>query len=120
MLGYKLINSGLNDLNVRAICQDVGTGISAAGTDQSGATGLTDILNGVSTVAAGAGVILYVGSAGDCQLVYNGGANGLKIYPPSGAKINGLATNAPMVLSTNTTCEFWFLSQTQVIGVLSA
>ena len=120
MLGYKLFASGLNTLNVASIVQDVGTAISAAGTDQSGATTLTNTLNGLGTVAAGAGVVLFGGSAGDCQIVYNGGANAVKVYPPSGAKINGLPTNTAHTLATNTACEYWFLSATQFVGVLSA
>lgn len=120
MLGFKLFASGLNPLSVGAICNDVGTAISAAGTAQGTATALTNALNGIGTVASGAGVVLYAGSAGDCQLVYNGGANAVKVYPPSGAKINGLATDAPHLLATNTACEYWFLSATQVVGVLSA
>jgi hypothetical protein len=120
MLGWKLFGSGLNTLSVGAIVQDVGTGISAAGTTQGTATELTNALNGISTVAASSGVRLYAGSTGDSQIVYNGGANPVRVYPPTGAKINGLATNAPHVLVTNTACEFWFLSSTQVVGVLSA
>ena len=120
MLGWKLFGSGLNTLQVASMCQDVGTAISAAGTTQGTATALTNILNGITTAAAGSGVVLYAGSAGDCQLVYNGGASAVNVYPPSGAKINGLATNAPHLLATNTTCEYWFLSATQLIGVLSA
>lgn len=120
MLGFKIFGSGLNPLSVGAICNDVGTSISAAGTGQSTATALTNTLNGVGTVAAGAGIVLYAGSGGDCQLVYNGGANPVRVYPPSGAKINGLAANAPHILATNTACEYWFLSSTQVFGVLSA
>ena len=53
-------------------------------------------------------------------MIYNGGANALTVYPPSGAKINGLATNAGMLLATNTACEFYCLSTTQWTGILSA
>lgn len=120
MLGYKLFGSGLNTLNVASICQDVGTAISAAGTTQGTATALVNTLNGIGTVASGSGVILYAGSAGDCQLVYNGGANAVMVYPPSGARINGLVTNTAHILATNTACEYWFMSSTQVVGVLSA
>ena len=120
MLGYKLFGSGLGTLSVGAIVQDVGTAISAAGTTQGTATALVNTLNGVSSVAEGAGVVLYAGSAGDCQLVYNGGANAVKVYPPSGAQINGLAANVPHTLAVRTACEYWFLSSTQVVGVLSA
>lgn len=120
MLGYKLFGSGLNSLSVGAIVQDVGTAISAAGTTQGTATALTNTLNGLGTVAAGTGVVLYAGSAGDCQLVYNGGANPVNVYPPSGARINQMATDVPHLLPINTAAEYWFLSTTQVVGVLSA
>lgn len=120
MLGYKLFGSGLSDLAVSAICNDVGTSISAAGSTQSGATALVNTVNGISTVAAGAGVILYAGSAGDWQVVYNGGANAVKVYPPSGARINAMVTNTAHVLATQTVCQYWFMSSTQVVGVLSA
>ncbi len=91
--------------------------VSAAGTVQGDATVLTSLVNFVSTVAANAGVIL---SAGPSQLVYNGGANTLKVYPPSGAKINQVTTNSPIVLAINTAIQFWYVSATQWIGVLSA
>ena len=120
MLGYKVFAAGLNSTAVAAIVLDVGTGLSAAGTTQGTATALTNALNGITTAAAGSGVVLYAGSAGDCQIVYNGGANAVRVYPPSGARINGLATDAAHLLATNTACEYWFLSATQVVGVLSA
>jgi len=120
MLGFKLFGSGLTTLAVASICQDAATGISAAGTTQGTATALTNTLNGLGTVAAGTGVVLYAGSAGDCQIVYNGGANPVNVYPPSGAKINQIAANLPHVLAVNTACEYWFFSSTQVVGVLSA
>ena len=120
MLGFKLFGSGLSDLAVSAIGNDVNAAITAAGTDQAGATELTNCLNSVTTVAASSGVRLYAGSAGDWQLVYNGGANPLKVYPPTSAQINGLTANLPHTLSVRTGCLFFFLSSTQVVGVLSA
>lgn len=120
MLGFKLFSSGLSDLAVSAIGNDVNAAISAAGTDQAGATELTNCLNGVTTVASASGVRLYSGSAGDWQLVFNGGANPLRVYPFTGAKINQLAANSPHVLQMNTACVYFTLSTTQVVGVLSA
>ncbi len=95
----------------------VGTAISAAGTTQGTATSLTAAVNYVSTVGAGAGVIL---SAGPSQVVYNAGANPLSVYPPTGAAINQLAANGAMTLARFTACAFSFVSATQWIGVLSA
>ena len=120
MLGHKLFGSGLTDLAVSAICNDVGAAISAAGTTQGTATELTNTLNGLTTVAASSGVRLWAGSSGDCQIVYNGGANAVRVYPPTSARINGLAVNTPHVLATGTACQYWFISAAQVVGVLSA
>ena len=95
--------------------------VVAAGTTQATATLLYNGMNGILTAASGSGVILHANSlTSDCQVVYNGGANPVNVYPPSGSKINALPTNTPHLLAVNTTCIFWFLSDTQIIGVLSA
>jgi len=80
-------------------------------------TSATAALNVFTTVAAGTGAIL---TAGPVQTIYNGGANLLKVYPPSGAKINNLSTNAAVSLAVNTACTFLYASSTQWIGNLSA
>ena len=95
--------------------------VVAAGTTQATATLLINGMNGILTAAANSGVILNSNSlTSDCQVVYNGGANAVKVYPPVGSKINALPTNTGMILAVNTACVFWFLSDTQIIGVLSA
>ena len=100
---------------------DIIQSISAAGSVQSTATVLIGTMNMVTTVSSGSGVILFVNATqGGYQVVYNGGANTLKVYPPTSAQINGLAVNAAMILATNTSCAFWFTSSTQVVGQLSA
>ncbi len=95
--------------------------VVAAGTTQATATLLINGMNGITTAAAGSGVILNLNNlTSDCQVVYNGGANSVSVYPPVGSRINGLTANAPMTLATNTACQFWFLSDTRIIGILSA
>lgn len=121
MLGYKVMQQGANAFFVQAACMDAAVGIAAAGTNQATATTLTNAVNFLSTVASGAGVILSpLATLGDSQLVYNGGANPVKVYPPSGAAINGLAANAPATIPVRTACEFWCGSTTQWAAVLSA
>ena len=100
--------------------QDVGVSISAAGTTQAGATLLFNGLCWITTAASGSGVVLFPGNPGTAQTVYNGGANAVKVYPPTGAQINGLGTNNAMTLAVSTSCHFWSLNATQVIGILSA
>lgn len=95
--------------------------VVAAGTTQATATLLINGMNGILTAAANTGVILNLNSlTSDTQVVYNGGANSVKVYPPVGSKINGLPVNSGMILATNTTCIFLFLTDTQIVGVLSA
>ena len=95
--------------------------VVAGGTTQATATLLVNGMNGILTAASGSGVILNSNSlTSDCQVVYNGGANAVKVYPPIGSKINALPANTATTLAPNTVCIFWFLNDTQVIGVLSA
>lgn len=100
---------------------DVSVSVSAAGTTQATATILIGGLNWITTAAASSGVLLNAAAiTGSSQAVYNGGANAVKVYPPTGAQINGLGANNPMTLGTNSFCECWFLSSTQVVANLSA
>jgi hypothetical protein len=120
MLAYKLFGSGLNSITVEAM-KDVATGLTATGTTQNDALEVTSAKNAFSTVATGAGAILDSdAAAGDTQMIYNGGANPLTVYPPSGAQINALGANAGMLLPVRTACEFYCLSTTLWTGVLSA
>lgn len=100
--------------------QDVGVSISAAGTTQATAQVLINGISGLTTVASGSGVVLLSAGSGASQFVYNGGANAVKVYPPVAVQINGLGLNNPHVLSANTACEYWTLSSTQIIALLSA
>ena len=107
---------------VHLISTPAATGLTATGTDQAGALEVTSGLNVFGTVAAGTGAKLSASwvTADPCQVIYNGGANALTVYPHSGGKINQLATDAPMSLATNTSCSFYKASSTQWIGILSA
>ena len=121
MLGYKVLAAGLSNFLAACVCADTQASISAAGTTQGTATELTAADNELTTVGAGSGVALASAiAAGDSQTVFNAGANAVKVYPPVGMKINALATNAPMLLATNTGCIFKCVSTTRVFGVLSA
>ena len=121
MLGWKVMGSGMPGLTITAVCSDTATALSAAGTTQGTATELTAADSEITTVGSGSGVVLSSKLApGDEQTVYNAGANPLKVYPPSGMKINSLAANASMTLATNTACFYKCLSTTRVMAVLSA
>lgn len=118
-LGHKLKGSGLSDLQVAAIGHDASSGLTATGTVQGDAYAMTAADNEFTTVASGTGAILYAGTPGDEQSVYNGGANALTVYPPSGSSINGLAANSGILVPTNTACIFKCVSSTRWVGILS-
>lgn len=121
MLSYKSFQAGMTPQLLTSIGQDVAIGITASGTTQATAYATDFGVNAFSTVASGSGARLSVNAVGgDSQLIYNGGANQLKVYPPSGAQINALGTNTPCFLAIRTACEFWCLSATQWTGNLSA
>jgi hypothetical protein len=121
VLGWKVFGAGLPGLAVQALCQDVMTSLTATGTNQATAYPITTAKALFSTVTSGTGAVLSLAAtAGDSQVVFNAGANPLKVYPPTGAKINSLPTNTGVLLATNTGCEFHCMSATQWFGVLSA
>ena len=120
MIGAKVFSAGLSIPLMECMCKDVAS-VSAAGTTQGTATELTAADSEITTVAIGSGVILHSTlSSGDQQTVFNAGVNSVKVYPPTGMKINALATNTAMSLATNTGCLFKCVSSTRVFGVLSA
>ena len=121
MLAYKAFGAGMPGLLLDSMARDVADTLTATGTLQSDAYECTFAINSFSTVASGTGAVLdSEARKGDTQLIYNGGANALKVYPPSGAAINGLATNGGMLLAIRTACQFTCISTTQWTGVLSA
>lgn len=77
--------------------------VSAAGTAQGTATSITSDNNDVTTVGAGSGVVLPTAVLGRIIRVMNDGANPLLIYPASGALIDSLAANIPVILYQNQT-----------------
>ena len=120
MLSYKLFGSGLNTLTVASMT-DTASGLTATGTTQGTAYEVTTAKSAFSTVAADTGAVLDDQAvAGDSQMICNGGANPLNVYPPSGAQINALGANQPMTLAVRTACEFHCLTSTLWTGILSA
>lgn len=119
-------NSTLNDLAtaLTAVGTSVSTALTATGANQAGALQVTSVLNVFTTVAAGTGAKLNSSAALDGQtqrqIIYNGGASALTVYPATGQNINSLAANAGMILAKNTTCSYYLVSATQWIAILSA
>lgn len=104
---------------IAAAYESVTLSITAAGTDQSGATALTAELNEVTTTSSGAGVRLPTPSEGEHVIVFNRGANALLIYPASGGIIDSLSTDAPFSLPAGTDITFFAASPTLWLSHIS-
>lgn len=92
-------------------------GISAAGTVQGDATGLTSVFNEVTTTPAATGVRLFQ-TLGIFIVVANRGANTVNVYPFSGASINAGAADAPVTQATTVFGLYWVASATQIYRIL--
>lgn len=86
---------------------------ASAGT-QAGGTSITSDTAVITTVGgAGYSVTLPAISGQGRILVMNKGANSCNVFPPSGAKINALATNAAYALASGSSIEFIKATSTQ-------
>ena len=74
-------------------------GIVAAGTTQSDAAPLTSEWNVVGTTALNTGVVIESFGVGTTVMVFNDGANALKVYPPVGCFIDAGLVNTPYALA---------------------
>jgi hypothetical protein len=80
--------------------------VSAAGTNQSGATELADVYNIVTTVGSGAGVKLPTAGASLTYTVVNTTATNLLVYPNVSDKINGGTANAAVTVAAGSSATF--------------
>ena len=76
-----------------AICGDVQSGVTAAGTNAGTSLQVNSVFVRSSTTASGTGVKLPAPEAGAMMVVRNDGAETLTVYPPTGSTINGSASD---------------------------
>lgn len=106
--------------NGRAALKANASGLSAAGTTQGDATGITKQTNQFTTVGANQGARLPWPEQGDFVFIANAGANALRVYPDTGHAINALATNAFFSLAAGKNALFWAATGSQWYAILSA
>jgi hypothetical protein len=98
----------------QGIVTQVATGLTAAGSTRADALALAADWNEVDTTPANSGVSIPVAlQPGQMIVVFNGGANALKVYPPSAAKIDGGAAGAAYSLAAGKMQVFFMFSPTQ-------
>ena len=90
--------------------------IIAAGTVQANATLLTNNINIATTVPVNSGVKLPIAVAGYRIIIRNNTANTLRVYPNTGANINGGTSNVSVTLGNSAAVEY-FCSTSAVSNV---
>jgi hypothetical protein len=88
--------------------------VSSAGVTQAAATQLVQDWNVITSGSPGEGVALRVSFAGKAQWIYNATVSDKLVYPQfgDGARINGMAIDAPFTMPAGSSVEFrCFLSQ---------
>lgn len=105
MFAGSMMSGGMSAGLVRGLLGQVGSSLVAAGNNQATAYAMERAtLQAFLTVASGAGVIIPAGmNPGEEFKIFNGGANALLVYPPTGGTISGGAVNAPTSVAVNAT-----------------
>jgi len=113
--------------NDALILRDVNVGLTASGTTQGAALGLTAEYNEVTTVDTNEdGVRLPAAEAGKTVVIVNrDDASAVKIFPASGDKINSAATDASLNLSFGQMAylwakddEHWFMTSATLVSAI--
>lgn len=116
-----LMGTGTPAAQATAIIGSVTSGLTALGSTQGTALGLTSSFNQFSSVPASTGAILpSFMQPGDTLCVSNNGANALLVYPPTGAQIGAGATNAGFSVAAGKTACFTMVTPTIFGAMLSA
>ena len=94
----------------------VSVGLVASGLAQNTALMLTSDWNVVETVAPNTGVIIPTLKVSADVVVFNEGANTLKIYPPIGFAIDAMGPNAPYSLASGKMQRFYCVKSTKLLS----
>lgn len=112
--GFRLIdgddlNKAMNGTTPFAVQSSVASSLTAAGTTRATALALTKEVNVVGTAALNSGVVLPSASTvgvGGRVLVFNNGANPIKIYAAGSDTIDGIAGATGVTLTNAKRCEY--------------
>ncbi len=112
--------------NFTFVRQTTTTGITATGTTRSDSVTLTTPINNITTTASGTGATLPSAVAGNDVIVYNNGANTLKLYGASSDTINGVAGSTGITLAAGSAIELiavatatWLSSDASNLGTMA-
>ena len=104
--------------SLQTVQATVNDAVTAAGTTQATATELESEWNVITGGIANTGVVLDGFNIGVSTTVFNASGSAKNIYPPSGMKIDALATNAAYSLGNGKQQTFSQVSTTQFYSVI--
>lgn len=120
-LSARLTVAGLSAIQAQAIQGTTANNLTATGSTQGTALALPADTCKFTTVAASTGAIIPPANPGDSGTIFNGGANALSLYPPTGGKINAVATNSAYSIATATPyCDWYCIDPLTYIASQSA
>lgn len=95
-----MVGIGFPPEMAKSIVGPVNVAQTSAGSSQTDATAITGDAVLLPTVGSGTGVIISASmSVGSEIRIYNGGANALAVYPPTGGQINDGTANAAISIT---------------------
>ncbi len=118
-LKTELMGAGNAPLSASMIGQDTAGTIAGAGTTQGTATAVVSNFTLISTAPSSSGVVLPTAAGAAPVVIYNGGANTLKVYGNGTQTINGIAGSTGFSVSTLKAAQFR-AAGTGWIAILSA
>lgn len=117
-LALDIMKGGFSSGQAKALQGQANGAVAAAGTAQGSATAIKSSLNVVTSGTGG--VILPSGEVNDEVEVMNLTSAAITVYPPTGERINALASNSGFLLAPNTAVKVKKFSTTRWAGFLSA
>lgn len=94
----------------------VSNALTAAGTTRTDALALTSTINNVTTAGAGTGVTLPASAVGQAIVVFNGGANAIKVYGAGSDTIDGVAGSTGVTLTNAKRAIFYCVAANTYIS----
>lgn len=117
----RLMGVGFAGMAATEVCGNVADSLTAAGSSNTDALQLSQVINRVTTTAASTGVRLMLPEPGSAVVVVNSGANALTVYPGTGAQINALtATTGGFSVASGGRAMFVGTSSANWFAILSA
>lgn len=117
-LAKDIMLGGFSAMSAKAIQGQVNGAVAAAGTTQGTATNLTMSVNAVTSGTGG--VELPSAEVNDEVDICNLSGAAITVYPPTGERVNGLASNQGFILANNTSVKVKKFTTTRWLGNLSA